>query len=110
MPNMPKDLRLIWADKIVLWLAISIVALAALGWLLMALAAGAAGANHVLASIGIVGTLEICAALLVIWATFRALDFAAGGATYKLFHAEPAADAPVLQTPVLPTSRNLLAH
>ena len=105
MHDEPRRLRLIWADKIVLWLAIVLVAAAALAWLMIAIAAGIMGANHVVDSLGNGGLMEIGAFLLALWATFRALDFIAHGATYKLFHAEPAPDAPVL-----PSGENLLAH
>jgi hypothetical protein len=104
MQNLRHHLRLIWADKIALTLAVLIAVLAAFGWALMALAAGAAGANHVAASIGFGGALEIGAVVLALWATLRAADFAFGGATYKLFHVEPETAA------VLPTGGNLLAH
>jgi hypothetical protein len=105
MQHTPNKLRLIWADKIVLWLAILMAAMAAFAWVLIGVAAGPMGANHVLASVGTGGTLEIAALLLTLWAILRALDFAAGGATYKLFHALPARDESVL-----PTSGNLLAR
>jgi hypothetical protein len=105
MQNVRNNLRLIWADKIALTLAVLIVALAAFVWLLAVLAAGLAGASHVFASVGTDGALELAAIVFAVWATFRALDFAFGGSTYRLFHAEPAADAPLLQT-----GGNLLAH
>jgi hypothetical protein len=105
MQYAPNNLRLIWADKIVLTLAVLILIVAVFGWVLFAIAAGTAGANHVLASVGLGGTLGIIAVLFAVWATFRATDFAAGGATYQLFHAAPVEDAPVL-----PVTENLLAH
>jgi hypothetical protein len=104
MQKPSNSLRLIWADKIVLTLAVLIGGLAGFGWGLTALAAGIAGADHVFASIGTGGALELTALLFAIWATFRALDFVAHGSTYKLFHAERN------QAPALPTGGNLLAH
>ena len=86
------NLRLIWADKIVL-----------------ALAAGPMGADHVLASIGIENVLELFCAVLAVWAMLRAVDFVAGGTTYKLFHAEPAADLRAVSAAEVPDSK-LLAH
>jgi hypothetical protein len=103
-------LRMIWADKIALALAILLVAIPAIGWGLVALATGTMGANHVLASIGTEGALEVAAVVFAVWASFRAMDYVAHGATYKLFHAEQVADAPVAQAPVLPSGRNLLAQ
>jgi hypothetical protein len=105
MRNTSNNLRLIWADKIVLSLAVLIAVIPAIGWGLVALATGAMGANHVLASIGTEGALDVIAVLLAVWAMLRALDFAAGGATYKLFHAEPVADASAI-----PLGGDILAH
>jgi F0F1-type ATP synthase assembly protein I len=104
MQNARVNLRFIWAEKIVLTLAALGAAIAAFGWVLVALAAGMTGANHVLASIGADGALEITAVLFAVWATFRAMDFAFGGSTYKLFHAEREDAA------VLPVAGKLLAH
>jgi hypothetical protein len=104
MHNARKNLCLIWADKIALTLFILIAVVTAFVWGLAALAAGPAGANHVFASIGLDGALEVAAALFAVWATLRAMDFAFGGATYKLFHAEPEDGT------VLPVGGNLLAH
>jgi hypothetical protein len=90
MEDTRNKLRLIWADKIALSLTILIVAIPAFGWVLVAIAAGPAGANHVIESIGMDGALEVMGAVLTVWAALRGVDFAAGGATYKLFHAAPA--------------------
>ena len=105
MQNAPNKLRLIWADKIALTLAAVIVSMAASAWILVAIAAGFAGANHVLASFGTGYALEVVALVLAVWASFRAVDFAFRGATYKLFHTEPAADMRALQP-----GGNILAH
>lgn len=88
MQNIRNHLRLIWADKIALWLAILFVAAAAIGWVLVAAAAGAQGANHVVASLGLNGA-PIVIALVSFWALLRAIDFIAKGSTYRLFHAQP---------------------
>lgn len=104
MRNTSNNLRLIWADKLALWLVALIVALAAFAWIMVAIGAGPMGADHVLASVGVDGAVELGALLLALWATFRALDFVAHGSTYRLFHAAPT------ETPVLPTGKNLLAH
>ena len=98
MEDTRDKLRLIWADKIALSLTILIVAIPAFGWVLVAIAAGPAGANHVVESIGMDGALEVIGAVLAVWATLRALDFAAGGATYKLFRAA-SGDAPATTRP-----------
>ena len=103
------NLRLIWADKIVLALAILLLAIPAFGWAIVALAAGPMGADHVLASIGIENVLELFCAVLAVWAMLRAVDFVAGGTTYKLFHAEPAADLRAVSAAEVPDSK-LLAH
>ena len=102
-------LRLIWADKIALSLAILLLAIPALGWALVALAAGAAGANHVLASFGTDGVAEVAAGLFAVWASLRAIDFAAGGATYKLFYVAQADHEPTKPVSEI-SSRKLLAH
>ena len=106
MRDSQNKLRLIWADKIALVLAVLVAVIPAIGWALIGLATGMAGANHVLASIGTDGAAEVLAMLVAVWLSLRAIDFAFGGSTYKLFHAEPAAHA----SPVLPTNGNLLAH
>lgn len=82
-----KHLHFIWADRAVLWLAMLFVALAVIGWILVALAAGPAGANHVVASLGLNATPVIV--LASVWATLRAIDFIAKGSTYRLFMAQP---------------------
>jgi hypothetical protein len=87
--NIQNHLHFIWADKIALWLAVLFVAMAAIGWVLIATAAGLMGANHVVASLGLHGT-PIVIAWISVWALLRAIDFIAKGSTYRLFVAEPA--------------------
>ena len=82
-----KHLHFIWADRVVLWLAALFVALAVIGWILVALAAGPQGANHVVASLGLNATPVVI--LASVWATLRAIDFIAKGSTYRLFIVEP---------------------
>jgi hypothetical protein len=86
--NIRNHLHFIWADKIALWLAILFVALAAIGWVLVAAAAGVMGADHVVASLGLNGT-PIVIAWVSVWALLRAIDFIAKGSTYRLFVTEP---------------------
>ena len=92
MQNIRNHLHFIWADKIALWLAVLFVAMAAIGWVLVATAAGVMGANHVRASLGLNAT-PIVIALVSVWALLRAIDFIAKGSTYRLFVAEPAPTA-----------------
>ena len=105
MQDTANRLRLIWADKIVFWLALLSAVLMAIAWVFIAAAAGPIGANHVLASFGWGGIAEGVAGLLAFWAGLRALDFAFGGATHKLFYAERQDDVAAL-----PARENLLAH
>ena len=93
MQNIRNHLHFIWADKIALWLAVLFVAMAAIGWVLVATAAGVMGANHVIASLGLNAT-PIVIALVSVWALLRAIDFIAKGSTYRLFVAEPAPTVP----------------
>ena len=93
MQNIRNHLHFIWADKIVLWVAILFVAMAAIGWLLVAAAAGAMGANHVVASLGL-NSAPIIFALVSLWAVLRAIDFTAKGETYRMFHSQPEPPAP----------------
>ena len=88
MQNIRNHLHFIWADKIVAWAAILFVAMTAIGWVLVAAAAGAQGANHVVASLGLNGG-PIIIALVSLWALLRAIDFIAKGSTYRLFHTQP---------------------
>jgi hypothetical protein len=97
MQNIREHLHLIWADKIVLGIALVMAALAGVLWLLVALAAGLAGANHVIASFGTTVFQEAVLGFVAVWLALRAIDFAAGGSTYKLFAAQsPSTDASVL--------------
>jgi hypothetical protein len=86
--NIRNHLHFIWADKIALWLVILSVVMAAIGWVLVAAAAGVMGANHVVASLGFNST-PIVITLVSIWALLRAIDFIAKGSTYRLFVTEP---------------------
>lgn len=98
-------LRLIWADKIVLWLAVLIVAAMAILWIMVAVAAGTDGANHVVASFGSDFGVHIIIDLVGLWALLRAIDFIAGGATYRMFSAQTkpeAASTPAAQAPSKP--------
>ena len=106
MQNIREHLHLIWADKIVLTLVVLALFFTALIWVFVALAAGILGANHVLASVGVEGALEGGLAAAALWAGLRALDYAFGGATFRLFRAEPTA----VTTPAIPVGGNLLAH
>jgi len=77
----------IWADKIVLWLASAIVALFAIGWALVAVAAGVDGANHVVMSFGTDSGDDLVIGLVTLWVALRAIDFASGGSTRTMFSA-----------------------
>jgi len=83
MRSVRNHLHLIWADKIVLWLVMLAAAALAICWCLVAAAAGVQGANHVALSFGLDPGIGV--ALVTLWVVLRALDFVAGGATYKLF-------------------------
>jgi hypothetical protein len=85
MENFRAELRLIWADKIVIALAVAIAGIAVLAWGLVAIAAGIAGANHVILSFGSGMAGGITVGLLVLWLLLRGLDWAAGGSTARLF-------------------------
>jgi hypothetical protein len=105
--NIRKNLRFIWADKIVFWLAILLVAMSVICWVLVAAAAGVAGANHVIASL----SGDPITTLVSLWAVLRAIDFIAKGSTYRLFHAEselPAATT--LRTPTADVGKPMAAH
>jgi hypothetical protein len=101
-----KHLRLIWADKIALWLAIICVAAMAALWLLVAVAAGLDGASHVVTKFGLDGIPQIALVIVSVWAFLRAIDFIAGGATYKMFMASPEVELvpaqPAITTPNKP--------
>ena len=90
MQSIRENLRLIWADKIVLWMAITAAGLAAFTWLLAAVATGISGANHVVASLGTGGGSEVALGAFALWTTLRALDFVFHGSTWRLFHTNPA--------------------
>jgi hypothetical protein len=77
--------HLIWADKIVLWLASAVVALFALGWCLVAVAAGVDGANHVVMSFGADSGDDLLIGLATLWAALRAIDYLRGGQTRAIF-------------------------
>jgi hypothetical protein len=92
MRSIQNRLHLIWADKIVLWLAIAAVAALALCWCLVGVAAGMEGANHVVQSFALDSGPIALIALVSLWALFRAIDFIAGGATHRLVAASPEPD------------------
>lgn len=102
-----KHLRLIWADRIVLWLTVLGVAAMAALWLLVAVAAGIQGAGHVVTSFGWDGFPAIALTLVSIWALLRAIDFIAGGSTYKMFNAPP--EMEVTSAPVVPITNKPMA-
>ncbi|HEY4124793.1 MAG TPA: hypothetical protein VGM36_09280 [Rhizomicrobium sp.] len=102
MRSAQSRLHLIWADKIVLWLVILGIATLAICWCLVAVAAGVDGANHVALSFGWDPNIGI--ALLALWAALRALDFIAGGSTYKLFVPEHEPEAPAMTVREQPAS------
>ncbi|HEX3430458.1 MAG TPA: hypothetical protein VHT03_06185 [Rhizomicrobium sp.] len=78
-------LRLIWAEKTAFALLLAETVLVAFLWLISFLAAGNAGANHVLASIGEWRVEQGFLSILALWMSFRAMDFIVGGSTYRLF-------------------------
>jgi len=102
MRSVQSRLHLIWADKLVLWLVILGIAALAICWCLVAVAAGVDGANHVALSFG--WDPNIAIALLTLWAVLRALDFVAGGSTYKLFVPAREPAAPVMTVHEQPAS------
>ncbi|HXL99179.1 MAG TPA: hypothetical protein VN932_04555 [Rhizomicrobium sp.] len=85
-----RRLRFIWADKLVLFVALSALALATFLWVLALIAAGTAGAAHLVACVGTANVVNAGAAMVALWVALRAIDFAAGGSTRKLFAAAPA--------------------
>jgi hypothetical protein len=104
MRSVRNHLHLIWADKIVLWLATIAVAALAICWVLVATAAGIGGANHVASSFGLDSALPIAATLLTLWAIMRVIDFIAGGATYRLFVPARERQMPTMVAPEQPAS------
>jgi hypothetical protein len=102
MWNILDRFHLIWADRIILWVAAGIGALAALCWCLVAVAAGVDGANHVVVSFGADSGDDVVLVLLTLWAALRAIDFIGHGATYKLLHRSdaphPSSEAPSAST------------
>jgi len=107
MRNVQDRLHLIWADRIVLWLAIAVIAVAAICWCLVAVAAGAEGANHVVASFAADSGGIVIAALLTLWAGLRAIDFIGHGATRQLVHREEAPHT--TDTPAASTNKPMAA-
>jgi hypothetical protein len=93
MRSVQNRLHLIWADRIVLWLAIVAVAALALCWCLVGVAAGVNGANHVVASFALDSGPIVLIALVSLWALLRAIDFIGGGATHRLVAPAPEPDA-----------------
>ncbi|HEY8948593.1 MAG TPA: hypothetical protein VIM56_06890 [Rhizomicrobium sp.] len=102
MRSVRNHLRLIWADKIVLWLVVLAMAALAICWCLVAAAAGVEGANHVVRSFGLDPDVGI--ALVTLWVVLRALDFVAGGATHKLFVPAREPEAPAIAVHEQPAS------
>ena len=92
MRSVQNHLHLIWADRIVLWLAITAVAALVLCWCLVGVAAGVEGANHVVTSFALDSGPIALIALVSLWALLRAIDFIAGGATHRLVVPTPAPD------------------
>jgi len=85
MQNIRQHLHFIWADKIALGAVVLALFLTGMLWLLAALAAGPAGANHVLGSISQSVALDGFIAVAVLWVALRAIDYLRGGSTHKLF-------------------------
>jgi hypothetical protein len=85
-----RRLRFIWADKLTLFVALSALFLGTFLWLLALIAAGTAGAAHLVACVGTANVMKVGAAMAALWVALRAIDFAAGGSTRKLFAAAPA--------------------
>lgn len=94
--------HLIWADRIVLWLAILGIAALAICWCAVAVAAGVEGANHVVLSFGLNSGPLV--ALIALWALLRAIDFVAGGATYRIFVPMREPEAPAVPVHEQPAS------
>ena len=99
-------IHLIWADKIVLWLAFAAIVIAAVGWCLVAVAAGVGGANHVVTSFSAESGDDLLVVLLTLWVALRAIDFLRGGQTRTLF----ATHAHLDETARSPAVGNDLAH
>jgi hypothetical protein len=95
--------QLIWADKFALAVAAAGVFVALLLWVLVAVAAGTLGANHVFATLGMASIFYTSGAALLLWLVLRAIDFAAKGATYTLIKGEqfPATDKHVPPAPLV---------
>ena len=76
--------RFNWADKVALVFAV-LSGLAWAGfWSSAFLIIGDGGARHLWSHLGIVGTNIILLALMFTWIVMRAVDFAGGGATFRL--------------------------
>jgi hypothetical protein len=111
MQSVPNRLHLIWADRIVLWLAIAAVAALALCWCLVSVAAGVEGANHVVQSFALNSGPIVLIALVSLWALLRAIDFIAGGATHRLVAASPEPETPstIAHSAAAPTGKPMAA-
>ena len=102
MRSVQSRLHLIWADRIVLWLAIGVLAAAAICWCLVAVAAGAPGADHVVMRFAADSGAVVIMGLLTLWTALRAMDFIARGATTRLVHRD---DAPKPASTPRPTGK-----
>jgi hypothetical protein len=106
MQSIRGHVHFIWADRIVMWLAILIAGAGAICWMLVAVAAGTAGANHVVLSFGSDSGLTAILVLTGFWVLLRAADFIAGGSTYRMFatppepEPKPAATLPATDRPM----------
>ena len=74
----------IWADKVALLFALLSGLVWAAFWGVAFLAIGDSGAKHLWLHLGLVWTNILLLALMSAWLVMRAVDFAAGGATYRL--------------------------
>jgi hypothetical protein len=83
------QLHLIWAEKIALVLASLILGLTVFFWAVVAVAAGIAGANHVLAMTGVSWVEDGLIGVAILWVLFRAIDYAHGGSTHALLSPHP---------------------
>jgi hypothetical protein len=76
--------NIIWADKVTLGLALFSALLLAALWLVAFAIIGGSGAQHLWARYGAMSIGLALLGLMASWLVLRALDFAAGGSTYRL--------------------------
>lgn len=105
VPIQTRAFRLMWADRIALAAAAIFLALFALVVLLVFVATGMLGTTHLIQSMGlrVIGYTVLIAGSL--WIAMRAVDFALGGRTYKLFTAaapQTTVPFPMAQVPPAP--------